>query len=133
MKAEDLLKPRYKVIADWPGVAGKVKPGQILSLDDEFIPDLYWCGGEDFTEDKLKDYPHLFKKLFWWEERAVEDLPKYLKWQNNGKVRKVKEYHIWADGYTVQVEFDGGRRRYLKKEWSPCTEEEYNTYINLSA
>lgn len=50
-------------------------------------------------------------------------MPKYLKVQNNGKVRKVKEYRRW--GEKCQVEFVGGRTRNLNLTWTPCEESEY--------
>jgi hypothetical protein len=74
MTTEELLKPRYKVIADWPGVAGKVIVGDVLVLDDMDNANVFWCGGEAFQEDKLLDYPYLFKKLEWWEGRTIDDL-----------------------------------------------------------
>jgi hypothetical protein len=64
MTPEDLLKPRYKVVADYPDSIFKI--GGILIQ-----------GEKDLTE--AAKYPHLFKKLEWWEEREEKDMPEYLK------------------------------------------------------
>lgn len=64
MTAEELLKPRFVVIADYPLSTSPI--GYIL---------------EDLTELKVKtysNYPHLFKRLNWWEYRKIEDMPKKL-------------------------------------------------------
>jgi hypothetical protein len=71
MKAEDLMKPRFEIIADFPNNDfGKV--GEILDRD--------WCkyiedNEEGGVEWSISDFPHLFRKLNWWEHREVEDMP----------------------------------------------------------
>ena len=67
MKSAELLKPRFKVIADYPKSVFKV--GETLHGD------LIYC---DTNGPKYSDYPHLFRKLNWWEERKKEDMPKKL-------------------------------------------------------
>ena len=72
MTAKELLKPRFKIIADYPGNDfGKI--GTILNRDwTKFLND-------DETQSpiwKISDYPHLFRKLNWWEERDVPEMPK---------------------------------------------------------
>jgi hypothetical protein len=62
---EELLKPRFKVIADYPGAAytiGHIYEGDLF--DDTII--------------KLSQFPHLFKKMEWWEERKPEEI-EYIK------------------------------------------------------
>lgn len=72
MTASELLKPRFKIIADFPNNDfGKV--GDILDRD--------WSKYPNDDEEKepiwsISDYPHLFQRLNWWEERSVEDMPK---------------------------------------------------------
>lgn len=74
MKAEELMKPRFVIIADYPNNdLGKV--GEILDRD--------WCkyindDEEDGLEWRVSDFPHLFRKLNWWEYRKEEDMPKRL-------------------------------------------------------
>lgn len=67
---EQLLQPRYKVIADYPG---NVQPiGHIHQCigDPESIR--YW------VEQKEK-YPQVFQRLEWWEHRTDSELPRYMK------------------------------------------------------
>jgi hypothetical protein len=65
MTTEELLNPRYKVIAAYPSCPFQV--GTILNPVD--VKTL--CG--DFPQF-LGYYPHLFKKVDWWEERTFEQL-----------------------------------------------------------
>lgn len=74
MTSQELLKPRYKVIADYPN--NEFKVGTILDInsckyeDDDNKGNILW---------KISDFPHLFKKLQWWEYRKIEDMPDYIK------------------------------------------------------
>lgn len=69
MKAEELMKPRFEIIADYPNNdLGEV--GQIIYRD--------WCYRINGLEWRISDFPHLFRKLNWWEHRDIEDMPKRL-------------------------------------------------------
>src|SRR5678815_6192710 len=72
MSNEELLKPRYKVIADMPLLRFKI--GDIHNA--HFIPINIW---DKETYVRLDIYPHLFRKLEWWEERQPEEVPAYIK------------------------------------------------------
>lgn len=84
MTAKELLIPRYKVIADYPN--NDVNPvGNIINCTQ--LPN-------DFDE-----YPHLFKKLEWWQERDLKDMPTHIK----HKYTDEDEYHLsvvekWGKG-----------------------------------
>jgi hypothetical protein len=70
-KVEDLLRPRYKVIADYPN--------STLSVD-EIIEQIEVEEGQFlFNMGFSHNYPHLFKKLEWWEERKESEMLKYVK------------------------------------------------------
>ena len=71
MTAAELMKPRFEIIADYPNNEfGKV--GDILDRDWGHYPN-----GEEFEPEwKISDYPHLFRKLNWWEKRTTEQMPK---------------------------------------------------------
>jgi hypothetical protein len=88
MTKEELLQPRYKVIADWPG--SPLRIGCILQDDVESCFIIYPDGSKDLTSSYVwrnkANYPHLFKKLEWWEERDEKDFPKYIKSKTTGKV-----------------------------------------------
>jgi hypothetical protein len=74
---EQLLQPRYKVIADYPG---NVQPiGHIHSCIGDEQSIRYWA------EQKEK-YPQVFKRLEWWEHRTDSELPRYMKYADNPEV-----------------------------------------------
>lgn len=118
MTKEQLLKPRWKVIADFPDSDFKVGS----------IEDRNWCkyvNGEDATDGiawNISDFPHLFKELEWWEERAIEDLPDYVKYQK--KIYKA----YWKCEASVRCEKHPSDGLGLDADWGSClpaTEEEY--------
>lgn len=73
MTAAELMKPRFEIIVDYPNNEfGKV--GDILGRDWGHYPN-----GEEFEPKwKISDYPHLFRKMNWWEKRTPEQMPKKL-------------------------------------------------------
>lgn len=77
MTAEELLKPRFEIIAGFPKLAYNI--GIILTPIKEGS-NYYDCIEAPFGEiiGFPEKYPHLFKKLNWWEHRKVEDMPKKL-------------------------------------------------------
>lgn len=80
MKSEELLSPRFEVIAEYPN--SNYKKGDILIRIKHATNEIYEIdedspvGGLDI--DEIVKYPHLFKKLNWWEYRKAEDMPKKL-------------------------------------------------------
>ncbi|MEZ7496490.1 hypothetical protein QO206_13410 [Leeuwenhoekiella aequorea] len=74
MTATELLKPRFEVIADFPdNHYGKV--GTILDRDWSKYPN------DDETQEaiwRISQFPHLFRKLNWWERREKHEMPKKL-------------------------------------------------------
>lgn len=82
----DLLKPRYKVMADWP-FNNSYNVGDIILMQLRSDGN-YWNGNNDLylREDQLRLYPHLFKKLEWWEDRKPEEMPKFLKDKENERL-----------------------------------------------
>lgn len=75
MTAEELLKPRFKIIADFPdNYFGNV--GTVLDRDWAKYPN------DDETKKaiwRISEFPHLFQKLKWWEERQESEMPKKVK------------------------------------------------------
>ncbi|MEO5991400.1 MAG: hypothetical protein ABIP68_07155 [Ferruginibacter sp.] len=123
MSNEELMKPRYKVMSEYPG--GHLKVGEIIPFD---------YGKNDYDmSNNYKNYPTIFKKLKWYEERKTKDLPNYLKdayipeSSEHHKVYKVDLYDLSdntliLDGFPFT--FHGSIHSKL-----PATEEEYNNYI----
>lgn len=67
-KIERLMMPRIIVTAPMPGLD--------YSIGDVILP--HPVHGFDIFPYPDK-YPHLFKRLEWWADRKIEDMPKYLK------------------------------------------------------
>lgn len=75
MTPEELMKPRYKVIGDYPFSCLRV--GYIITEPIPIINQQALQGGKS-EFDFIEKYPDVFKKLEWWEER---------------------EQYFWSDGY----------------------------------
>jgi hypothetical protein len=58
---EQLLKPRFKLIQSFPN-------------QQDYVVDKVIEPGNSEREI-LREYPHLFKELLWWEDRQLEDMP----------------------------------------------------------
>lgn len=120
MEVKDLLKRRFKIIADYPSNVHKI--GSIISNEEVgFI-------------DKIKFYecekhPHLFKELEWYEERKVEDMPKYLKQTLDDGKTTYEEIIFWDMKHLIGMIDD----RYCcdlmlwkgKYQYQPATKEEF--------
>jgi len=123
MKTEELLKPRYKVVADYPGNSyypiGKIIiiPTDSYAINENGHP-VFYC---DFHE-----YPHLFKSLAWWEERSDDDMPGYVK-SKGGKVFEVFSYIRDFEEMYIVGEINKCKR-VNTKNYLPSTKEEYDSY-----
>lgn len=90
MTPELLMKPRYIVIADWPG-NNCFQPNEIFYEDDARVNNKpHW------VNLSFKEMPHLFRKLSWWEHRSTEELPKYVK---EIKGERIVEFSRFKNGY----------------------------------
>lgn len=118
---DHLLFPRYKVTDKWPSMRD-FSLNQIVTLDKIFSPQYRMyvvedCQGErKYITKFFDDYPHLFKKLEWHEDRKPQELlsVEYFKMNYSGEIlKKCKATsYIGYDRYT------------------PATEAEYLNYIN---
>lgn len=132
MSVEELLKPRYKVIADYPGCTFSI--GEIcepLSKDALYYSNKVSC---EARNKMMSKYPHIFKPLAWYEERDVKDMPLYLK-DNFGEVFKVSKYSdilpvFYTDAIETKGKWKGSPTPFNLKATVPATEQEYLTYIN---
>lgn len=109
MNAE-LLKPRRKVVADYPNSPFRI--GDILTLAE--APVERWDNNRTGMRHNIEVdlYPHLFRKLEWYEERDEKDMPEYVKSTRNNKIFKLEDISQWQYAF------------YL-----PATEAEYNDYL----
>jgi hypothetical protein len=110
MNTEDILKPRYKVIADYPRSPYVI--GNIISDDDK-----------EYTCEYMSRFPAIFKPLEWWEDREESDMPKYVKSLIDQKYYKVitsnpVSFRGFKEGDLI-IDYPWGNAL-------PATEEEYN-------
>lgn len=120
MTNKELLKPRWKVIADYPKSVFNV--GDIIinnSSQDEYE----YISWEDYGKDTYcpNEYPAIFKKLEWWEERELEDLPEYIKSKAGKYISRVESYWIEDKRAVICGDYQAVWLQYFE----PATEEEY--------
>lgn len=92
----DLLKPRYEVIASYPGSNYAIGLILVEELPEYFS---YQIDGRRYTT-RLRDidYPHIFRKMNWWEGRTAEEMPKKVKSLVDGEVYEIEE---WDMGHMI--------------------------------
>ncbi len=118
-KVNELMKPRYKVIADYPKSCFTI---------DEVVH------GESIFGIEVKNYsefPAIFRKLEWWEERNIEDMPKYVKYVSDGKVYEAIKY---LDRNSLVLLMDDYWKIEIRNElgepfWMPATSHDYENYL----
>lgn len=120
MTHQQLLEPRFEVIAPWPN--GYISVGTILI---ESLPNYYRHStktGISYRVENIDQYPHLFRPLHWSERREEGDMPEYVKCGENGKPRKLESIHHGI------MTFVGGRKRKINDKWLPSSVEEFTLY-----
>jgi hypothetical protein len=152
MTKEELLKPRYKVIADYPGRWKEFEIGGIITIDKllnaELIGKLIYPSREKLKDSLLynkpcwisenemkiygegffKLYPHLFKKLEWWEERKPEELPHYV---IDKEIPTVKyKVYGWLQNNAMFQFSDSEMAITHTQFFVPATKEEYEQLLN---
>jgi hypothetical protein len=96
MTTEQLSKPRYKVIATYP-FNDHFMLNEVITLDEfdgrehlaahmkeHFVIQRPLNPHSDrlpltMHESTFNLYPHLFRRLEWWQEREISDLPEYVR------------------------------------------------------
>jgi hypothetical protein len=75
MSTEDLMKPRVMCIAN--DTSGRFEAGDIFyaEANGDFL-----INGWKFNPEQ---YPHLFRKLSWWERLDIKDMPEYVKFDED--------------------------------------------------
>jgi hypothetical protein len=124
--SKDLLSPRFKVIADYPGNVLDI--GLLFNTN---IPDYY------------NKFPAVFRRMEWWEEIDLKDMPLYVRKSCSvgslkvGGIYKVIEWRHYDNPELLSLRASKtgaiisnvfslmNASRFL-----PATEEEYNDYIN---
>lgn len=136
MTVEELLIDRYIVTAPYP--QSKFEVGDILYVYKFETSSLGMytyvtnpespLQGSNAKPEYVESMPHLFRKLNWWEERKVEDMPEYVKWD-------VDIYPTWkkimkVDKWNSNGSFDHENVTISVINCFPATEQQYNDYIN---
>lgn len=148
-RISELLKPRVKVIADWPG-NHTLFVGDILTIydDGKNAPLFVSSNGDKYglTFDP-KSYPHLFREMQWHEQRKPEEMPEYVKFnedrnsflsignEEEPEIHKVKRHQATSLlGDFRYSSFDAfvsewKDQNYSYSQFLPATKTEYDQYI----
>lgn len=124
---KDLLIPKFEVIADYPNCS--FQKGSILeripSATNNHYSILPYIFGNTIMFETLEKYPHLFRKMGWWESIKDEDFPKYCK----VGLTIVNSEDICIDEKNNRI-YAGQDEYWLNKcTFMPATEKEYTDYI----
>lgn len=130
MTPEQLLQPRYEVIADYPNSPFKV--GEVLNFKEIYpfsgfsfdIPHLGIVAPEYFDK-----YPRLFRKLEWYEHRKPEDMPEYLIGSASDIVYKVDRYDFETNTIYINGNCQFTYTSFIQTKL-PATAAEYEEYVN---
>lgn len=150
MNAYQLLLPRYICIALFPQknfCEPKAQPIQIGDIFMQLIPqETCWrktIGFEKWTDDTvhfIEQYPAIFRKMEWPEQRTLEEMPSHIKFVADymdykaGEVYRVED---WGDQFsrgnipfrTKDTEF-GLSAVPFRGQIFPASEEEFINYQN---
>jgi hypothetical protein len=117
MSIENLLKPRFEVIRDYPNNPEKI--GSIL------------------YSENLEQFPHLFRKMEWWEKRKKNEMPLFVK--SNFVEYKVRKIISWNKKIQGILDEKNGAGKNIVADvkikqygYLPATEEEYLAFISLN-
>jgi len=90
----ELTIPRFEVIQGYPN--NNYKIGKVLTPGKD-LDAKAWV-------KELQKYPHLFRKLEWWEKRKIKDMPQFLEIIKtiNGK----NEIGNWFDADSILYSVD---------------------------
>lgn len=137
MSIEELLKPRIKVIERWPDMdKNKYYVGQIITLPCYEISSKQWFiqdGESKIYDAYFENYPHLFKRLEWWEEMDEKDMPEYVGYKfledSKEKILKVPNHFADSNGVYNKRIFCIERVPYSYSKCRIATKEEYEQYL----
>ena len=131
MTPEQLLQPRYLVIADYP--VADLNIGDIYQFENihPFSGYSLQFGKAIIAPKYFDKFPHLFRRLEWWEHRNPKDMPEYVKTINGKSVYKFYGFGSLGNSY-AKVKDDEYRSNYLLSALLPATKEEYDNYKTVN-
>jgi hypothetical protein len=129
MTPEQLLAPRFEVIADYP--SSQLRIGDILT---QSVNGGYFEGGKDdhgcpiqILETDIYSCTSIFKPLQWWERREASEMPEYYKYSGNHGVFKTS---FRINGDIVMLNFSPTETIPVNLAYClPATKSEYDQYI----
>jgi hypothetical protein len=136
MTTEELMRPRFKVIADYPGSKHQVGKIYIKMDGREFYENIETGMAIGFDP---KYYENIFRPLAWWEDRELPQMPEYLKRVKVtpfmetpiNSVIKVNKWFIDEDGKDAYFTWEGNNELgNYPSTYSPATKQEYQSFIN---
>lgn len=94
LSKEELLRDRYKVIADFPGCSYEVGTVLYVDPDGELYSPIagYSRSVTKVMQCDIEKYSANIQPLPWWSDREPEDMPEYLEWPDTGVVCKPSKY-----------------------------------------
>lgn len=103
LSVEELMLDRYKVIANYPEMERhNISMGDILTEPKDKTQCVRNQKGDPVFYFYWDQFPAIFKKLEWWQERDPKDLPLFLKdkFDRLFKVRSLdgKYLSAWLEG-----------------------------------
>lgn len=117
---EQLLQPRYRVIATYPKSIFKV--GEIISGENIFC---------DPAGPKYADYSHLFEPVYWSKNRTAEEFPEYVVVKGREQIYKVHKTSL-HEGFVCEIVCTDEKNTFvycfLGHLERPATKEEYEAY-----
>ena len=133
MTNEQPMQPRYLCVSptDSHYPYSPFKIGDIITMNQISCNGSNCCtiNGVVYSDVALDKYPHLFRRLKWWEFRDEKDMPGYVKFQE--KVYKVIRYRkpniirIIDDFWKTEIWQEIG-----EPYWLPATAEEYEQFTH---
>ncbi len=126
---------RYKVINIYPNSPFIV--GHIIDFDEDDykrVQRKYESLNIEYI--KLYDFPHIFQKLYWWEDIKFDELPRYVKSNKSNAWLLPSNMYFEVENYTTRhyenirtnlfISLKGFLdREYRITEFQPATKEEY--------
>ncbi len=131
MTVEELMQPRYEVIADYPNA--KYEIGTILHVGK----DIEECERADKSKiyilnsgGQFDTFPAIFRPLQWWEKRDIGDLPEYVKIvkQCRYAIDSIHKVNKWGKD-SNQLFADIGTY-WTANYFMPATQSEYEQFKN---
>lgn len=139
---EQLLIPRYKVIAYYPQPPFNEETDEHKFIEGDLLIQSNVNGVSTFRRygrlghmsvgvpccPHPEKYPKIFQPLHWWSDRNPEDMPEYYKHSGTHGVYKT---NFRPQGGVVMLRFSSTETVPTRLEYTePATEEEYIAYIN---